>query len=37
MLVTNYVFPQCDVARHHVGVGIFKLPIRETDMTWKKE
>lgn len=37
MLVTNCVFPQCDVARHHVGVGIFKLPTRKADETWKKE
>ena len=30
-------FPQCDVARHHVGVAIFKLPTRKVDVTWKKE
>ena len=33
----NCVFPQCRVARHHVCVGIFKLPTRKADVTWKKE
>ena len=33
----NCVFPQCGVARHHVGVGIFKLPTRKADVTWKKD
>ena len=33
----NCVLPQCRVARHHAGVGIFKLPARKTDVTWKKD
>ena len=33
----NCVFPQSDVARHHVGVGIFKLPTRKANVNWKKE
>ena len=33
----NCVFPQCGVARHHVGVGIFKLPTRKGDVTRKKD
>ena len=33
----NCVFRQCGVARHHVGVSIFKLPTRKADVTWKKE
>ena len=33
----NCVFPQCGVARNHVGVGIFKLPSRIADVTWKKD
>ena len=33
----NCVFPQCGVARHHVSVGIFKLPTRKADVAWKKD
>ena len=33
----NCVFSQCGVARHHVGVGIFKLPTQKVDVTWKKD
>ena len=33
----NCVFPQWGVERHHVGVGIFKLPTRKADVKWKKE
>ena len=33
----NCVFPRCGVERHHVGVGIFKLPTRKIDVKWKKE
>ena len=28
---------QCGVARHHVGVGIFRLPTRKGDVTRKKD
>ena len=34
---TNCVFLQCRVARHHVGVGIFKLPTRKAYVTWEKD
>ena len=34
---TNCVFPQCGVARHHVGVGIFKVRTRKADVAWKKD
>ena len=27
----NFVFPECVVARHHVGAGIFKLLTRKAD------
>ena len=33
----NCVFPQCGVARNHVGVGIFKLPSQIADVTWEKD
>ena len=33
----NCVFTQCGVARHHVGVGIFKLPTQKADMTLRKQ
>ena len=33
----NCVFQQWGVAGHHVGVGIFKLPTRKTDVAWKKD
>ena len=35
MSEANCVFPQCGVARHHVGAGIFKLPTRKACVTMK--
>ena len=37
MAGADCVFPQFGVARHHVGAGIFKLPTRKSDVTWKNE
>ena len=33
----NCFFPKCGVARHHVGVSIFKLPTRKVYVNWNKE
>ena len=33
---TNCVFPQCGVARHHVGAAIFKLPTLKAYVTIKR-
>lgn len=35
----NCAFPSCGVARHHVGVGIFKIPTRNDEFhnNWRKK
>ena len=39
MTGANCAFPNCGVARHHVGVGIFKIPTRNDEFhnNWRKE